>query len=699
MTTTKSILIPIQITPGVQPATDKTNFATTHYTQADKIRFRFGFPQKIGGWVSVLLNYGSVISGLARSLFSAILSTSVTTIIGTNSNLYSISGSILTNITPLQVSTIALGSNPISTNVVNLSSNPIATVSGSNIITVNDPLASILIPGNLVTFSSLTATNGLGTGVLNAAHVVHTIVDSSHYTVIVSAAATSTGSGGGASGTAANNLLTINKTAHGMLVGQRVKIVGATATGGILAANINSEFNILFVSANQFVVASTTVATSQVLGGGSSVTYQPQITSGAANQGSGQGYGAGFYGVSLYGTALPSSTGIVYPRIWFFDRYGSNIILTAGNQTGLYTWTGSNTTAPVLVANAPAAINYSFVSNNIAVTFGASGIPNRIFASDQGNITQWISSSSNQVFDDTVVGAGQFLSHVPVGSNNLIFTKNQTYLFSYINFVAGQANAVWNIQLLENNIGIIASMARCSVAGVAFWMGQNNFYMWASGNVAIIPANDQAQSTLLNYVFTNINRGQSSKCFAWYNEQFDEIWFHYPSASSNECDSIAKLNRTDLTWTPDTFDRTCAEYPNLSLSYPRLVSAEGVLYEHEQGVDADGQPMPFSLTTNLRGGDFIKNYLGASTTKTYMLTGIVPDSQQTGDITLEVMAQKFPQSPELTADNDYTITPTTELIPMSVGGRLWKYKVSGEALGQEWTAGQWQAYAQESAMQ
>jgi hypothetical protein len=244
-------------------------------------------------------------------------------------------------------------------------------------------------------------------------------------------------------------------------------------------------------------------------------------------------------------------------------------------------------------------------------------------------------------------------------------------------------------------------MARCSVMGVAYWMGQNNFHMCAGGNVSIIPANGQNEtcSTILNYVFTNINRGQSSKCFAWYNEQFDEIWFHYPSASSNECDSVARLNRTDFTWAPDTFDRICAEYPNLSLGYPRLIDAERNLYQHETGNDANGSAMPWSLTTNLRGGDFIRNSLGTATTKNYMLTGFVPDSIQTGDINVEVIAQRFPQSATAMYDNNYTVTPTTEFVNTQAGGRLWKYELSGDALGQEWIGGQWMEYVQESSPQ
>ena len=700
MTTTRSVLIPISIQPGVQPSTDKTPFATTHYTAASKIRFRFGFPQKIGGWVSLAFNYSATITGLARSLFSAVLGTSIDTLIGTNSKLYALFGSILTNITPLLTSTTAIA-NSLATDYGTLASNPITTVLGSNVITIADTNASKYVSGDDITLSGATATGGIDIATLNSQHEIHTIGASS-YTVIVGETATSGVSGGGASVVRATGRIIVTAAAHGMSNGQRVKILAATSSGGVTAAQINMEWIIRNVTTNTFDIMTAGTATSAVTAaGGASTTFQPEIASGAVNEAIGQGYGCGLYGVGLYGTALQSASGLSYPRIWFMDRFGSDIIMTAGNQTGLYAWTGSTATAPALVANAPTAINYAFVSNNIVVTFGYQNIGNQIFTSDQANLTQWTSSSSNQVFQDTVEGAGTFISHVPVGSNNLIFTSYQTYLFAYAGFsyTAGTANLnpIWNIQLLENNVGIIAPMARVSVMGVAYWMGQNNFYMYASGNVAIIPASDQTQSTMLNFVFNNINRGQSYKSFAFYNEQFDEIWFHYPSANSNECDSVVRLNRTDSTWTPDTFDRTCAEYPNLTLGYPRLISAESILYQHEQGTDADGSPMAWSLTTNLRGGDYIKNALGSATTKNYMLTSIIPDSIQDGNINVEVEGLRYPQSAAAMFDNDYTVTPTTEFVPVQGGARLWQFTLSGETLGQSFIAGQWMETVQESS--
>ena len=91
-------------------------------------------------------------------------------------------------------------------------------------------------------------------------------------------------------------------------------------------------------------------ATSSVTAqGGSDVVYYEEITTGQVNEVAGQGYGMGMYGEGLYGTALLSQSGRVFPRIWFVDRYDETVILNAGNNTPVYAWDGSQTNGPVPV--------------------------------------------------------------------------------------------------------------------------------------------------------------------------------------------------------------------------------------------------------------------------------------------------------------------------------------------------------------
>jgi hypothetical protein len=203
--------------------------------------------------------------------------------------------------------------------------------------------------------------------------------------------------------------------------------------------------------------------------------------------------------------------------------------------------------------------------------------------------------------------------------------------------------------------------------------------MWRGGNIEIIPSNSTYQSTILRYVFDNINIAQKSKIFAWHNEAFNEVWFHYPSASSDEPDRVARVSLADFSWSPDTFDRLAAEFPNINLDFPRMISSDGTLYFHEYGKNADGAALNWSLQTNTK-------MLGKNVSA---IVGIIPDSIQDGSITLNIKAKQFPQSSTNTYDQDYTVTSTTERVPASISGRFWNYTFSGGEIDKTWQMGQW----------
>ena len=682
MATLNAQLIPLQITPGVQPSTDRTPLSTPHYTFADKIRFWRGIPQKIGGWLSLTFLNGNTIKGIARTLYGSVIANLYTTVIGTNSYLYALYGQTLTNITPIDA-TLNNIANSLATDYATLANNPITTTNGSGIISVADTNAAKYLAGDSYTLAGAVDTNGLTAAHINGAHPIIT-TGANTVTLSVTGTASGSGSGGGNAVVRATGLITVTAAGHGQANLDRVKMSAAATTGGVTAAQINLEFLIRNVSTNTFDIMTAGTATSSVSGGGAASTkYQKQLAAGGTSVSYGVGYGVGLYGTGLYGTSRTSATGKVSPRNWIIDRFADRVVMTPGGQSGVYTWDGSVSAAPVLIANAPTDINYMFVSDNTLVTFGHQNIPNQIFASDQGDPTQWTASSLNQVFQDVVAGADALISHVPVLGINLIFTPSQTYRFSKIDINAG----VWSISLLDNSVGIIAPMARVSVNNVAYWMESNNFYMWSGGNVQQIQANTQDQCTLLNYVFSNINSTQAYKSFAWYNNKFNEVWFHYPSANSEECDRIARVSLSDFSWTMDTMDRTCAEYPQNIFIYPRMISSDGTFYNHEQGVDADGSAMPFTLTSNLR----------SSGKEAGLVVGFVPDCIQNGDINVNITGQQWPQADVLTYNKDFTVSDNGARENIQIGGRFWKYVWSGAKLGQSWIMGQWYELVQKGS--
>lgn len=673
----------IDTLPGVQPATDKTAVNTQHYVYSDKIRFIDGVTKKIGGWISVVFDYSQQVVGTIRTIFSEIINGKIYTILGTDQRLYSLIGSSISNITPLQ-STSTAASNSLSTHYATLAADPFQTINGSSFVTVADTEAGLFQVGDEITISGAAGFAGISSGSLNGVKLIRDI-GVNIYTISVGTNATSSTTGGGASVVRSSGLLTLTHT-DTVQSGDRVKISGAVTTGGILNTSINQEFIARNTSGTQFSFMTSGTATSTVTGGGGTGTvFFQQIPAGNLNEMATQGYGAGLYGSGLYGTALVSPSSRSYPRIWFCDRYANTTVLTPGNQGGVYQWMGDPDVSPQQVANAPIAVNYLFVSDNILVTFGApdgsNEEENRIFASDQNDITNWTSSSTNQVFDDNIEGAGRLLSHCPIEDNNLVYTENQTYTFRYIGLPF-----IWEIKELDENIGIIAPMARVSVKGIAIWMGLENFYMYRGGVVEVIPANSQNESTCLNYVFGNLNWGQKSKIHCWYNKAFNEVWFHYPSAASNECDSVVVVNLLDFTWAIHQLSRTASEYPGPKLKTPRLANVS-TLYQHELGTDDDGDALQWILKTN-------KRYGGRDN---LIVNAIVPDSVQNGNISFMDEGFMFPQSASPIKTTVLTVTPTTERIPISSQARFHQYTLVGDELGQAWIGGAWIEEVQKGA--
>ncbi len=667
----KTALNPMQVLPGVEPITDQSETTTSHYTYTKGIRFVGGYPEKIGGWNSFDFSNMTMILGKIRSIFSYKVNGFNRFLIGTNLRLYDIFSSQLTNITPLKTATIAVAAS-LDTYYATLGNDPIATIDGSTTLIITDT-AHKFRTGDTVTLSGAATTNGVPNTEINAALFIRAVTTNT-YSVIVSTPATSTGSGGGASVVRSSGYITVNATANGLLDGDRVKITGAATTGGITNTQINLEFEIRNVTTNAFDVYTAGTATSSVTsGGGASTVYQKPIDAGSADTLQGNGYGAGLYGVGLYGVSK-SSTATTAARLWSHARFGDLTISAHNNQSDIYSWDNDVLTAPVKVTNSPPC-NYVFVSNEIVVALGydlgqAAANGNGISWNNQGGLTNW---TTGQAGSDTIEGAGKFISHASAAGINLLFTQNQVYTFSYI---GGQL--IWQTRLLENGIGLISQNARVSASGVIYWMSQNNFYMWRGGNVEVIPSNSSTECTCLRYVFDNLNFSQKEKIFAWFNETFREVWWHYASNDSNECDRIVRLNIDTFVWCIDEMQRSAAEYPSVLSPTPYLSGVNSLIYLHENGFNDDESGMDWQVDTNyIYGG-----------TNTVQLSAFIPDNILTGNMNINIVTKNYPSNSNIVNKN-YIVTNTTGRVATEINGRYWKFSLSGSDLNQDFQAGQW----------
>jgi hypothetical protein len=614
----------VNIPAGVNK--EDNSFTSLIYTDANRIRFYQGLPETIGGWISLKYGNDQTLTGVIRNIYSYFDNNNVEhIIIGTNTRLYTYEGGNLYNITPLvPVGSAVAIPNSLTTNYSGfVALNPITTAIGSSVVTFNfgqfNPL--IFHVGDVIQISGVsTSIGGIAAAVFNQVvgytiNSVNAATTSFTFNIFPSIASSTQTAGIGCN--LATRVLTVAQVAHGFLDGDRIKISLSTGIGtGLIAADINIESTVRFLSANTYYyyMNQTTDFPDGVYvnAGGAATIVQGQIAGGQCSLTYNKGFGAGNYGSGAYSIGLSMDQGYTQPRIWSLGIYNGTLILTPGQQGAVYQWSNSINVAPVILTNAPSAVNYVFIAQaeNTIVTFGApisaalSG--NNISSSDNQSITVWTpNGATNTAFQSTIAGAIQLIASAYVKGQYLLFTLNAVYIMIYV----GKPD-IWNIRLLTEADGIIGPNAVMEIPDGIVWMGQNDFYIYNGSVVSQIPNN-----TLLHWMLDNINSPLAYLSFARKVIEYNEVWWFFPIG--NEPDNYVIWNYQEGHWTNGQLGRTAAEIPNNPIreQYMANGSCDGSvptqLYIHEVYNDYtdDGFPMGASLTTNyseIGAGDFIQ---------------------------------------------------------------------------------------------
>jgi len=503
----------LQLRAGVNK--ESTRYANENgWYDSEKVRFRQGTPEKIGGWQRIS---SSTFLGLCRSLWNWVTLAFANLIgIGTNLKFYISNGGAYYDITPLRTTT-TLGSNPFTGN-------------GTTTVTVTAALHGA-ITGDYVTFSGVTGTYAT---LLNAEYVI-TYVNANSYTIttasVVAAGATggsavsaayqisigasiqspSSGWGSGAwgSGTWGNGTATATQFRLWSQSNYGEDLIFAPRKGAIYywdATNGTSTRGVLLSSLGgsvTFTSASPTVLTLTVA-----------LVAGTPVQ-----FAAGS------GGSLPS--GIVAGTTYYIenvDGLTANITTVAGSTTYVNTASAGSAVYISLLVDVPTMQNFIFVSDNRFVfAFGCndygSAIQNPMLVrwseySDPYNWTPAIGSQANY----TILSHGsEITTVVQTRQEMVVFTDSALYSFQYIGLPG-----VWSQQLLGDNISIIGPNAAVIASGRVFWMGVDKFYVY-DGRVNTLNCD------LRKYIYNDINLQQNEQVFCSTNEGFNEVWWFYCS--------------------------------------------------------------------------------------------------------------------------------------------------------------------------
>lgn len=554
------------------------NLENTNYTneggwyEMDKVRFRSGAPEKIGGWILAsnydvdptssnyyVYNY----QGVCRDLVNwASLSGENLVGAGTHLRYYLLYGGVYRNISPYRSAT-------------NVLTNPFTTVSGSSVVTVADTAHGVS-PGDFVIFSGSTAAGGIAANTINSlvGYQVATVIDLNTYTVNFGTAATSSVTGGGASVNAAYEIpvgLPVYTLGNGWGAGKwNGSALGAASTTLAVTAGTGVSKNVyLNATATTINVASTTgfPATGTIQIEWEIITYTGVTSTSftgcvrgtngstasfhAVQPTSGNGGSVAPIGVYQF-TALVGTTGWGQSsavsgvgqqlRLWTSDNYGQDLLI-APRGGAIYYWskdTSAFTRAVTLTAKSQAAgypsSIYQFVPTNtnkimvsdvsrFAIAFGANSYDpfnaNTVFDpmlvrwSDQENAYNWVPSVINQAGEQRLSTGSYIVTAAKMKQEILIWTDAALYSMQYLG-----PPFVWGINPLMSNLSIISPNAVATVNNTAYWMGADKFYMY-DGRVQTLPCD------VRQYVYTDISANQQYQTFSATNEGFNEIWWFY----------------------------------------------------------------------------------------------------------------------------------------------------------------------------
>jgi len=507
----------IKFAPGVNRENTRYAAEGTWY-ETNKVRFRLGLPQKIGGWQRLSAN---TFLGICRAMTNwATLAGQNLVSVGTNLKYYIERGGSYFDVTPIRLTTAA---------------------------------------GD-VTFA---ATNG-------------------------------------------SAVLTVTDIDHGAQQGDYVTFSGAVSLGGnITAAVLNQEYSIASIidDDNYTIVATATANSSDSGDGGAAVVAAYQIPVGNELEVPFTGWGAGRWGFGTWGFG---GTTIAPMRLWSQNNFGEDLFFTyRGGKPFYWDASGGVTTRAVYVSSlggasdVPTVANIAFVSDifRFAFCFGANEIgsavidPMLIRWSDQEDVANWTPSTTNQAGSLRVSKGTQIITVKQARQEVLVFTDSAVYGLQYLG-----APEVWGAQLLGDNITVISPNAVTYANNVAYWMGKDKFYYY-DGTVKTLTC------TVRSYVFDDINKQQFNQVVCGTNEQFDEIWWFYPSAGSNENDRYVIYNYVENAWYYGTLSRSAWLDSDLR-DYPIAATYSNNLVYHENGVDSNESGTPTAITATIVSAEF-----------------------------------------------------------------------------------------------
>jgi len=469
--------------------------------------------------------------------------------------------------------------------------------------------------------------------------------------------------------------ITVSDTAHGAVANDFVTYSSAVSLGGNITATVlNQEYQIVtIIDVDSYTIeakdtdGSTVTANASDTGnGGSSTVGAYQINTGLNVYVPSTGWGVNGWGSGTWGSAAAANFANQL-RLWSHDAFGEDLVMNP-RAGGIYYWDTSSgvTTRAVNItslsgSNLAPTVGLQTIVSDIdrhVIVLGADPIvgsartgsvdPLLIAFSSQESVTDWEPTATNTAGDIRLSSGSQIVGGLRARQEILIWTDTSLYSMQFIG-----APFTFGVNLINENVGMISPNGAINAPDGIYWMARDGFYKY-TGSV------QRVSCSVLNYVLDDLNTTQSFKIFSFSNKEFNEVGWFYCSGSSNDIDRYVVYNYLENVWSIGELSRTAWLDEGIFNNPLATHGSENssILYNQEDGSDADGSPMD---NVFIESGDIDideGNQFG-------FISRIIPDvkffgsTPTTGQINYVLKTRNYPGE-SLTINSTNNVTSTTD---------------------------------------
>jgi len=685
------------------------------WVDGDNVRFRYGYPEKIGGWAQL----GSTsLTGRNTAIHHFVNASGIKfAALGTNRILYAYSGGIFYDIHPIKATTTLTSA--------------FTTTNGSAVVTLTFASAHNANKGDIIlldNFTSITNSNFTSGNFDDTKFMVTDIPTDT--TLTITMASNESGSGASTSGGIRVQLY--------YPVGPAVEVAstgwGLGSWGGVQQGQFTSTLS----SGINASVTSLTMASSSSFPSSGTVQIGSELITYTGNSGgtlSGLTRGATGTTAAIHSSgatvtdasnffawnAAASGDIVTDPGLWSLDNLGNSLVATIFNGES-FTWdsdaSNATNTRATIATGAPTASRDMLVSTpdrhliffGTETTIGTKSTQDEMFIrfSSQEDITDYVPTATNSAGTQRLADGSRIVG--TLRGRNAIYVWTDTALF-IMRFVG--APFTFAFEQVGTNCGLIGKNACVEVDGTAYWMSENGFFRYG-GQLESLPC------LVEDHVFDDINTIPKQHINAGLNNLFGEISWFYPNSGSNVVNRVVTYNYIESSndrpiWTTGTLDRTAwsdsavfgkphaSQYDaNTNVASTSTTYVQGntdgssIYYEHEKGLDQIKEGATSAITSNIQSGDFD---IGMTEGGTADLRGdgefmmkirrVIPDFlSQTGDAVVTLNLKDFPNDTVASSSlGPFTVNSSTQKIDTRARARSISLKVSNASTSQFWKLG------------